>query len=524
MKTFILTVSLLLLTSTSLSCQRKAPSAPVDGGPPPDGGPPGLDMSPDRDGGGGPDGQGGSDTSMSSGSDALVGPDGPQSTEASTAAKDTSPPDDRSVSDDSLPVQTFSRCVGNWPTSMPWAWQKPLAGPLRVLWTKWVGPEAVNAQRVVTNGDKLAISAGDKLYVIGRDGSTSSGTTSTAVEALTSPIADDNGRFYSAGHSFYAYDPDGHLSYWRYSFTRPLTDEWSLCKDFALSPSGLLLTTSNDGFLYAVHKTDGTLAWKRRLFSTGYTLATPSGPGVGDAFLVSYFDNGAGQFQGPQGSRLHDLATGDPIGPLLTPSGAGIFVSVIGPQGFVGEDLQGGLHLVDRCGAITWSVTSDADAPLGASLALPDGSVVAAGYTPAKTYRVSIFSATGEKLAGPVDLGPGGRPMAAGADGVLYALSCSSQDGYDAPPALLMFDRQLRSIGRLDLGLQKDDYGWYACPQSGVTIGADGVMYLVAAHPFKTADMRPGTLVIAVQTTSPGIPTGSWPLAAHDARGTNWFD
>ena len=265
------------------------------------------------------------------------------------------------------------------------------------------------------------------------------------------------------------------------------------------------MTTSNDGFLYAVHKTDGTLAWKRRLFSTGYTLATPSGPGVGDAFLVSYFDNGAGQFQGPQGSRLHDLATGDPIGPLLTPSGAGIFVSVIGPH------YEG-------------SVTIDADAPLGASLALPDGSVVAAGYTPAKTYRVSIFSATGEKLAGPVDLGPGGRPMAAGADGVLYALSCSSQDGYDAPPALLMFDRQLRSIGRLDLGLQKDDYGWYACPQSGVTIGADGVMYLVAAHPFKTADMRPGTLVIAVQTTSPGIPTGSWPLAAHDARGTNWFD
>jgi outer membrane protein assembly factor BamB len=283
------------------------------------------------------------------------------------------------------------------------------------------------------------------------------------------------------------------------------------------------LTSSNDGVLYAVHKTDGTLAWKRRLFSTQIALGAEAGPGVGDAFLVSYTNYDQGQPPGQLGSRLHDLATGEPMGPLLTRSGASVRVTVIGPEGFVGHDEQGGLHLIDHCGETKWSVTSDPDASLRASLVLPDGTVVAAGFTPSETYRVSTYSATGERLAGPVDLGPGGRPMAAGADGVLYALSCSPQGGRDAPPALLMFDRQLKPLGRLELGVEKGQYG-YACPQAGVTIGADGVMYLVAGQLAKTPTTQSGALVIAVQTTSPGVPPFGWPLAAHDPRGTNWLD
>jgi hypothetical protein len=120
---------------------------------------------------------------------------------------------------------------------------------------------------------------------------------------------------------------------------------------------------------------------------------------------------------------------------------------------------------------------------------------------------LEAYDTQGALVAGPV---PGGRPVAVGADGTIYGLLCNEQD-WTQPSSLVGYTPDFRETMRVDLN------GY--CPEEGVALSDDGVLYLVRGAPSPA-----GAEVVAVQTRSPGLARSSWPIVGKgDNGGTRWL-
>ena len=119
------------------------------------------------------------------------------------------------------------------------------------------------------------------------------------------------------------------------------------------------------------------------------------------------------------------------------------------------------------------------------------------------------------RLAGPIGAG---SPVAAGADGTYYAVTCINTPITDQAqaPDLVAYDGKLQEKWRIALPVPVFAGKWYKCPVPGVVLEENGIMYLAVE-----AD---GTYLIAVQTNSPGPADSTWPLRFRDNHGSSWLE
>jgi hypothetical protein len=179
---------------------------------------------------------------------------------------------------------------------------------------------------------------------------------------------------------------------------------------------------------------------------------------------------------------------------------------------------------VDGCGVVRWAASAPGNGRfLAPTLALPGGDIVATegDRSGAGDARLLVLSGRdGRPLAGPVGTRGLGTAVAVGADGTVYALSClPGRDGNAAPPTVTAHGADLRVLWSVALDRPG---GNPACPERGVALDDDGVMYLVRTQHATGPGTRAGIVVMALQTTSPGVSAAGWPLVRHDNQGSGW--
>ena len=265
---------------------------------------------------------------------------------------DSSPAGDAENLDASpmIPDAAPFRCIGGWPVAPAPNTKPSLSVTPSLLWsrqTNWRGP----ADSLALTADRVALSAGDKLFLFDHQGNLMGQFRSFAFEPLSRPTADPDGNLYVAGSSLYSVDATGGVR-WSVAFGPPLVQDRTLAASIVLSPAGILYTAASDGYAYAVRAGDGTVVWKRFV---GLHVGNPAivSSGVGDSVVI---------LSSETPDQFFDAATGEPHGYPSTRQGEPISAGMFGHGfGIVGTTANAyydrfGIHVSSGCGEPRWSL------------------------------------------------------------------------------------------------------------------------------------------------------------------------
>jgi outer membrane protein assembly factor BamB len=420
----------------------------------------------------------------------------------------------------------LSSCITDWPKGpdVPPA----LAAPLdveapRVLWRKPIHGDVMNnlpdGIGLVLSGRNLAAATLMGITVVDKEGNYTelTGWTASHFNRASSPTTDPAGNIYfTAPSGTYALTADGKAKWAQREGRVPYGEGMegpSFGTALALDPNGILYGASNDGQLRAFRSSDGVVLWRARP-----TLLDPS------EASYSFVLGGAGTVLFVQAGRecivVFETRTGRELGRLRHDDGSEVRTFVFRwALGFTGT-IFAGFSFLDNCGRVKWRYLlpqqndrSSYDL-WGAVLGLPEryAALIQAfdsdGYAIPGTNAMYYYDPEGTAGVGPKP--NRGFPIAVGADGTLYTVSCRGTD----PPEnrLYAYTPALDELWLLNLGKNS----W--CPLGNGVLDSDGVLY------FAIPNEDGGTTdVMAIQTKSPGLAPSAWPMLRHDNRGTMWL-
>jgi outer membrane protein assembly factor BamB len=396
----------------------------------------------------------------------------------------------------SPPSTQVTRCIADLPAPPSMAQAASLAVTPTVLWAKPI-TRAITGEHLALAGDRLIVSAGATVLFLDRNGERIASRASTAFDGMSSPVVDEAGTVYTAGASAYAIDAAGEFR-WVTPFPAGVSG-----RPFVLGPHGLVYTGATDGALWAFETATGRVAWRREIGVNPGNAPPRVAAGAGNAVLAVT--------RGAPG-QLFDALDGTPLAP--TPE-AELYGLMFGNQiGLVARRMEDSpgvyprmtIAALDGCSRTTWSIAPSRP-QWPALLATGDRLLVVERDDVERSPTfLAVYGPDGARLAGP---SPAPPPWVVGADGTVIGLFCDGS-GYDGPSRLvgLSIDGAIGELWRVELG--------EACPKTGPVLAADGVLYFT----WLRGDV---TELVAVQTTSPGLASSSWPVAKHDNRGTSWL-
>jgi len=433
-------------------------------------------------------------------------------------------PSSKDLGPTSVAPTRLSSCIADWPSGpdvFPAARPSLDVDAPRVLWRNPIHGEILDhgpySAGLVMSGSNLAAATSTGITTIDKGGNYTElsgwiGRNLNLPSSLTTDV--EGGIYFNAPDGTYALTADGKAKWSQHeggvSFGEG-TPGPPFGTPLALSPDGILYGASNDGQLRAFRATDGTVLWR-----TSPALVDHS---QGSLSLVL---GGAGGVVfaavGGEGTAVFDRRTGEELGRLRLDDGSEITGLASGwALGFTGT-IFAGRSFIDICGRPRWLnpfPSDDLHVLWSAALDLPESyaeftfSIDSRGVAVPESNQIVLHDAFGRTVAGPKS--NMGFPIAFGADGTLYTVSCK----YTYPPEnrLYAYSPALDEIWHLSLG--KNDW----CPMGNGVLDLDGVLYL--AIPDDNTAL--GTDVIAIQTQSPGLAPSAWPMIRHDNRGTMWL-
>lgn len=378
---------------------------------------------------------------------------------------------------------------------------QPLGEVPRILWTAPIdaaGGSASARAPVAVLGDRIALSRGSQMFVYSRQGKVVAARPVQMFLETAAPVANDDG-FYFAGEWSYGLTKDGAVIW-----ERPLRRDsrGPTPNPFTLGPGGILYSAQPDGQVQALRVTTGETVWAVNSASGRPNIVS----GVGDALILS--DGGMASYRTRDG-----VASGlaSAVGPIAYAAGFGI-VGIAREREAVYStrifDLAGSLRWVS---AAIWT-TSPIFVDLAGRLVLAERPDASGDSAPT---RLQAYTCGGVPDGGPVVVQAVNPALvsfqALGADGTAYFVSGTLSS---SPPKfeLIAIDTTKSFIRAwtLDLGDGSVDL------RSGA-LADDGVLYLVMSAPVTDAG-----ILVAIQTTSPGLASTSWPALRYDARSSGW--
>jgi hypothetical protein len=322
---------------------------------------------------------------------------------------------------------------------------------------------------------------------------------------LSAPTVDSEGRVYVSSYAeAYALDPQGGQR-WSKPLPPPkdageFPEATLQVSPFVVSPEGNAYLASADRRVRAFGP-DGTALWNVPIPGSAPVGQPAVSAGVGDVLLVNEQGSRAGLYAVKDGTRLNTRFQTD----------TGLDLGIIDDDWVVGYDwgFTFAWFPFDSCGR--------SRSPLGATgtvrrlpiTTVSDLLVEMSWQADDRGSRTGddtlyLWNRDGTRAGGPAPAP--GLPVAAGADGTIYNLSCDDQGEAAAVQAV---DRQLRPTWRVPLDGN--------CPAGNVVLTEDGVLWLL--HRAKNGDGE----IVAIQTGSPGLADSSWPSRRHDNTGASWL-
>ena len=401
------------------------------------------------------------------------------------------------------PRTLLNACVEDWPDEREPFTPAPAIDEVtpEILWSQRITGTPPNDTLILAQ-DHVLLGASSRLYSVERATGAVSRVTSGGRESITTAAIDDQGQRYFAGFSMYSVTPDGEYRYivpLSPDPLQPVRARGRMIQD----PDGVLFFGTDDGYLYAVEPSDGSVRWKRQASKSGERRPIVVG-GIGDALLAFSPD-------GTWRPQLWNRHTGEPMAWFTSEDGERHGAMIGATLGIVTQRFEdrGGsypwmhISVLDRCSKERFSVP--ATRPQWPVLIGPGDHlyVVERDDIPGSDTFVSVYAPDGMRAAGPTRMP---IPWAIGADGTIYAVSCDSE-GVEGPSRLHAYSADLEERWMLPLG--------DACPMSGPVIDDSGRLF------FAWYRDR-GTEIVAVQTPSPGLARTSWATRRGDERATGW--
>jgi hypothetical protein len=401
-------------------------------------------------------------------------------------------------------------CISDWPSPSAGQVRPELIGRTpNVMWSKKVASLVGTSNQVVMSRGAVGLTAGSSLIVVNKATVTAKVFTIPQGDRLAATIVSADDHFLLAGRSAYAVDEAGNAA-WSVPLGGgpPIGSESAMCGLLYSRKLATLMAVCNNGSMYGISTRDGgKLIWSTPLYSEGLFDVKP-GPSVGGVAVVRF-----GPRHSEAGSQVFDPASGRRLGaaagPELTPWS-------VSSQGLLATSPS--LALLDECGRTRWRSESSLGVQVPMVIGVPGERVFVYERIEGAPARLGMVSAAdGSRLAGPT---ASGTPVAAGADGTFYAVSCdnaslSGSEGAVAPD-LVAYTPELTEKWRLSLPVPPLLGKYYGCPRAGVALDDNGVMYLAVESD--------GTYLVAVQTGSPGPAATSWPLRFGGQTGSLWHE
>jgi hypothetical protein len=407
-------------------------------------------------------------------------------------------------SHDAPDVSAQAHCVDDVPPAQEAGPVVPnTTGPIE-LWRKTVGAAKVRGELVLV-GDRLVLSLVNSLVALNRKGEKLWSFVDPGVQLSSAPVADAQGNVFVVNTSAYSFDSSGQVR-WKVPLGGNLdtTHETTYTNRALLSPDGYLVFAASDGFLYALKASDGMQRWRRSIGLNPQKQAWTVTLGVGDTVFV-----GATPYALTSGEPGKDASVSDHSVPVRYASYDGLIASDFQPVGDTREERS---YSLDFCLKSRWAPPNTGGS-WHAGVVLPDNVTAFTLYptgavvgSPAEGY---LYSAAGQVLVGPKPMR--GVLSAAGADGTIYSLECSSPDQAAADLGVFAYSPTMEPKWTLNIGP--------GCMQQSATLADDGVLYVL--HPVATNILE--LELVAIQTGSPGLIRSAMPTLQFDNRRTGWL-
>jgi outer membrane protein assembly factor BamB len=387
--------------------------------------------------------------------------------------------------------------------------QRELDATPSLKWVKKVSDNVVveGARSLVMSTDAVAVTTGNGLAILNKSSTAVKTFARSGSEMFHDVIVAGDGTFLLAGRSVYAVDREGALV-WNVplSSAAAIGSEWLTCRMHYSHKKQMLLAVCNDGGMYGVNVAARSVMWQAAVYSAGVFDIYPA-PSVGEEALF------APAFREPRGLWIVDPLTGNRSG-FVDTQRADIFA--LSSRGFLAGSAKDPLALLDNCGRVRWSVSAVEPIRIPLIIGLPDERVFVSEIIEGQSRLSVVALEDGKRLGGPVG---SGTPIAAGADGTFYAVTCDNGNAFPeetaVAPDLVAYTGTLEEKWRVPL-VVPTHRGFYGCPRAAVALAADGVMYMAVE--------TDATYIVAVQTRSPGIASTPWPLRFRAHSGSRWLD
>lgn len=373
-------------------------------------------------------------------------------------------------------------CLTGWPEPATTTPADSLVVVPSVVWRTEATFIAYDVQRVVEFGAGFALASLQRIQLFDWGGQDAGSVPGAASDLVRGPVGDPAGALYFSGHGLYSLSPSGSSNWLRLqglsSMSAPIADN-----------AGRVYAVGDDSRLYALGGDSGGTAFSAAgvgppsdvtwLVGIGETVFAPGASGQGIAF-------------NRDGALLGGLRLGD--GSPLEIAVAGSQIGLVTVQRHA---LGSRVVVLDKCGAEKWR--AEGDPYMSPRLVGYGDDLVVYTSAGGLSREVSVFSAAGERVAGPSDVG---YPYLIGGDGTIYSVRCPAA----GPAELVASDRTLAAKFTLPL----DDW----CP-TAATMSDTGLLVLVG-------EAEGHSRLIGVQTPSPGVARTSWPGVHGNSRANHW--
>jgi hypothetical protein len=406
-------------------------------------------------------------------------------------------------SDGSHRLQELRRGCVDLPAARAGAKRARLSTAPRHLWSQIVISSVLEPKGVVASGRALAVAAGPIATFIDKSTRVMKAFSGGTLEYFINVVGDGKGSFLFGGRQFYLSSDSGEARpVGALKFGAPTNSEYGYCEVMHSKRRETFLAFCNDGGVYSLNRTGG-VDWG----------VSPVGKNFASFMSDTIIGDYVPLYVNARELRL-DAQTGEDLGgqPSLFWRGVGGTTTGI-------LSATPSAQVLDRCGKTKFELEGAPAQSYPRIVGVPDEAILTMALgTSDSTGRLTLFSKDGALLAGP---SPWGAPVAAGADGTFYVLSCINRRSEPSaqPRELIALDGNLELRWKVALpepagtvvGLG------HQCPASGVVLSDDGIMYLVQAGDS-------GVILHAVQTDSPGLAETTWPVVFGDNEGSNWWD
>lgn len=383
-------------------------------------------------------------------------------------------------------------CLDGWPSASPQqVTAASLTAPPAILWKTMLTAGVFPTQPgVALSGDTVVASAGPSLFVLDRkSGSILNHATSPDPPnyQLGSPSVDTSGIAYvESAVASYAFGSDTKLR-WTFALAGRSTSPEPTSGQYTPSiAGGSAILGLSPGYEQAFDLR-GNQLW----IASSLQAARGAGHwGLG-------YDGTA--------SFVLDMRTGHAAGRLQTPDKHDVISLVpIAGKGIIAADAvtPGRFVLLDTCGNQTWSATVPAGGcGIQGHVVVGPGEVVYFPTGSCSSSGIAAIDSAGQLVAGPVVRNE--VPWLVGADGTLYAADLYDRNGLPQT-RIVALSTSLSELWHLDIDGALGS-------NSNAAMTDDGILYTQTSNG-----------VVAIQTTSPGLATSSWPTFRHDNGATNW--